>query len=397
MENSLLEFRNTVPLKILVFTVLVLMRFSDLNAQLYGRQGMPLVEGNKVTFRISAPEAKKVVLFSDLFPGINEYGLGGNVDMKHGENGMWEYIGEDVVPEFYFYYYEIDGVRTMDPSNLKVAHNFAEYLNTFIVKGEQSRPYEIAESKKGSLTQQWYPSEVIGAERRLNIYLPYGYTTEKKYPVLYLQHGGGDDEETWVDMGRVSQIMDYLIAAGKAEEMIVVLPNSFDNQLASVNVLDPLSSENPVFSRRGGDPDAFRSGGKYVEDLVKCIIPYVESHYSVKAGRENRAISGLSMGGIYTLYTIEKYPELFSFIGIMGSGYQGNEDIDKGLAPIKEKGYNLFWIGCGKTDIAYDSAVRLMEGLDKNNMGYTYFDSLDGHNWRSWRRDLLSMAQKLFK
>ncbi len=379
------------------FILLILIYiFNNSYGQFYGPSIIsPEIIGNSATFILKAPKAKQVKIYGDFLPGVNEYGLGGNAEMTKNKDGIWEYTTDNLSSEFYFYYYDLDGVKITDPLNFMTIRNYSEYLSSFIIKGEESKYYEVAKEKKGSMSQGWYYSSVFEAERRMNVYLPYGYSSDKKYPALYLQHGGGDDEETWGAMGRVSQIMDNLIAEGKAEPMIVIIPNTLDNQLASQNVMNVIGA--PTIFTIDHNDERFRQGGKYVDDFIQCIIPYAESHYSIKPGRENKAISGLSMGGIYSLYTIEKYPEMFSYIGIMGMGYEENTDADIALKPIKNEGYKLFWIGCGKSDIAYGNAVRLMDGLKRNKMDYTYFDSRDGHNWRSWRRDLVALAQLLFK
>lgn len=383
--------------KIIVCFIAVL-TVLQMQAQEWGAKKIvsPEINGNNVTFRLKADKAQSVKVYGDFLPGVDGFGLGGNVEMKKNSEGIWEYTAKNLPAEFYFYYYEVDGVRVIDPNNLMAVRNYTQFYNTFLVKGEASKDYEVAEKHKGILESVWYDSPEYGAQRHMNVYLPYGYDSSKKYPVLYLQHGGGDDEETWVDMGRVCQIMDNLIDKGEAVPMIVVLPNTMPDELASQNVLPLMTTKKPLFKYAHTDV-GFRTGGDYVNDLMHNIIPYVESHYSVKKDRSARAISGLSMGGIYSLYTIQFFPGMFDYIGIMGMGYEANINADEALAPVKKAGYKLFWIGVGEKDMALDNGKRLMAGLDRNNMLYTYYNSKDGHNWRSWRRDLLQLAPKLFR
>ncbi len=354
----------------------------------------PEVERDAVTFRLNAPQAEEVILYGDFIPGVDMWGLGGSVKMTKNDEGIWKYMACNLASEFYFYYYEVDGVKILDPLNLKVAHNFREYLSTFIIQGEKSKYYEVADKHKGTLSQVWYPSKMAGVERRMNVYLPYGYSEEKEYPVLYLQHGGGDDEENWVDMGRVCQIMDHLIDEGKAEPMVIVMPNSWAGLQASFNIIIPedMSVASPMIT----------SESKYIEDLVYSIIPYTESHFSVKTGKGNRAISGLSLGGSFTMTIIKQHPELFDYIAVMGCGLGSPGNIDnvndeEALGPLKRSGYNLFWLGAGTKDMGYVNAMRLIEGFKKMGMDYVYYNSLDGHNWRSWRKNIIDFVPLLFK
>ncbi len=361
------------------------------------RVDLPVVNGTSVTFSLRAPSAAEVLVSGDFIPGTDGFGLGGELPLEKGPDGTWTLTVNNLAPEFYFYYYLVDGVRTLDPGNIAVVHNFREYLNTFMIPGEDSRLYELAPEKKGTLAQVWYPSSVIGCERRAQVYLPYGYDGSARYPVLYLQHGGGDDEEDWPQMGRACQILDNLIAQGKVVPMIVVMPNSWDNQIASMNIAQPLSDIPTIFSPEARSSDAFRSGGKWVDDLVGCLIPYMDSHFSTIPDRHHRALAGLSMGGLYTLYAAQHHADLFSWWGVLGMGIENPADVDMILDPVKEAGYSLMWIGAGKSDMAYRNAEILMEGMDRKEMPYTYYDPQDGHNWRSWRRDLRELLPLLFR
>lgn len=357
----------------------------------------PVVDGNTVTFKLNAPDAKEVLITGDFIKGKDQFGLGGRELMTKDDKGNWTYTVSGLEPEFYFYYFIVDGVRTLDPFNVMVVHNYQEHVSTFMISGEESRYYEIAPSKKGSLTQAWYHSDVIGCERRVNIYLPYGYDGKTDYDVLYLQHGGGDDEETWVTMGRACQILDNLIAEGKAKPMIVVLPNCWDNQIAAQNIAEPLFPDPTIHRPESRKTDAFRSGGKWVDDLVNCLIPFIDENYCTKKGADHRAIAGLSMGGLYTLYAGQHHPELFHWYGVLGMGIENEMDCEKILTPIKEEGYKLMWLGTGSSDMALKNAKVLMKGLEERSMPYEYYDSQDGHNWRSWRKDLVQFALKLFR
>lgn len=363
----------------------------------------PEIQDNDITIRFLAPNAIKVELSGDFLPEkeVVETPMGRMtrpvpVEMKESEDGIWEYTAENVSPDFYTYTIMVDGIEMLDPNNLKVLRNRRRMSNYLIIPGEKSNLYLEAKEKKGTLSKVWYPSPAFGANRRMYVYKPYGYgKTNKKYPVLYLQHGGGADEDAWSSLGRACQIMDNLIARGEAEPMIVVMPNDSPNQLASPDVLEPLPGRSLM--QQDMESDEFHSGGPYVKSLIEDIIPFIESHHDVIKKKEARAIAGFSMGGIYTLYTTARYPDMFDYIGVFSMGFTPGKDPVAELTPIKDAGYKLFWVGCGETDIAYDNAKRLLKGLDDMNMGYTYFDKVGGHNYDTWRICLKEMAPLLFK
>lgn len=365
------------------------------SAQYPGSKYYPIVEGDDVTFIISAPAASSVKVYGDFLPGVNEYNLGGNVEMVRNSEGEWSYTAKDLAPDFYFYYFEIDGVKVLDPHNLKVVCNYSEFYNSFFISGEESEDLEYRDSAKGSVHTIWYDSPEYGGQRRMNVYLPADYSSEKKYPVLYMLPGGGDDEDTWMDMGRLPQIMDNLIAKKKAKEMLVVMVNSMPNQLSAPHIMNPIPGKKSHFEMMGTPEGA--SGGEFANDLIRNVIPYIESHFSVIPEKKGRAICGVSMGGLYLTNIIQNNPKTFDHIALMGSGIMGKGSGDEVLEPVKKEGYRLFWIGAGQKDMAFSSARNIMEAMDRLSMPYIYFDPQDGHNWRSWRRNLMNLVPELFR
>ena len=356
----------------------------------------PKVEGGDVTFLLKADGASEVKVFGDFLPGVNEYGVGGSVPMTRNSEGVWEYKAEGLSPDFYFYYFSVDGVMTLDPHNLKLVCNYSEWYNSFLIKGEGSANLDYADCGRGTLTTLWYDSPGYGGKRRLNVYLPYGYTPEKEYPVIYMLPGGGDDEDTWVDMGRLPQIMDNMIGKGLAKEMIVVMVNSMPNQFAGPHIMDPIPGKKSHFEMMGSPEGA--SGGAFASDLVDTVIPLIEKCYSVKKDKASRAICGVSMGGVYEMYILSHWPTLFGNIAFMGSGVNGApQAADLSVAPIVKEGYSLMWIGAGKDDIALRSAKGLMDALDRAGSPYVYYDSGGFHNWHSWRLDLQQLLPLLFR
>jgi enterochelin esterase-like enzyme len=362
----------------------------------------PELSADSVTFRFRAPKAIKVELNGDFLPAkatktsFGTFMMPVPVEMKEGKDGVWEYTVHNVAPDFYSYTFTVDAIRMLDPGNLQIVRDGQNVTNILIIPGEKSKLYLEAAEKKGTLSKVWYPSPAFGATRRMYVYTPSGYETSgKKYPVFYLQHGGGGDEDAWTSLGRACQILDNLIAQGKAVPMIVVMPNDSPNQLAAPDVMPPLPAPSPMQQDRTSE--AFHSGGAYVKSLIEDIIPYTESHYRVIKSKEARALAGLSMGGIYTLYTTAHYPSLFDYIGVLSMGFTPDRDPVKELTPVKNAGYKLYWIGCGESDMAYDNTKRLIKGLNDLGMKYTNFDKVGGHTWDTWRVCLKELAPLLFK
>lgn len=362
----------------------------------------PEMNADSITFRFRAPKAIKVELNGDFLPAkpqktnFGTFMVPAPVEMKEGKEGIWEYTVHNLSPDFYSYTFTVDGIRMLDPYNLKMVRDGQNMTNYFIVPGEKSNLYLEAKEKKGTLSKVWYPSPAFGANRRMYVYTPYGYETSgKKYPVFYLQHGGGGDEDAWTSLGRACQILDNLIAQGKAVPMIVVMPNASPNQLAAPDVMEPLQLSSLMQQDRTSD--AFHSGGSYVKGLMEDIIPYVESHYRVIKNKQSRALAGLSMGGIYTLYTTARYPNMFDYIGVLSMGFTPDRDPLKELTPVKNAGYKLYFVGCGESDFAYDNTKRLLKGLGDLEMKYVNFDKVGGHTWDTWRVCLKEIAPLLFK
>lgn len=345
----------------------------------------PDIQGDKVTFRLNANYATQVNLVGAWME--NPYGSG--VPMTKGENGIWEITIDTPAPEIYTYSFIVDGVNVNDPQNYFVQRDGVRYLNMLIVPGERSENYFEAD-QRGTVTFRWYDSQLLGINRRMTVYTPYGYEKNKnvKYPVLYLLHGGGGDEEAWISMGRAAQILDNLIQKGLAKPMIVVMPNGNPGQQAA----KPLGLEEKTFSNT--DP-AFANA--YVKSLVNEIIPFIEKEYRAIPKPEARAISGLSMGGGHTTAATTLFPETFDYICPLSCGIRESDHLDADLQGIKKGGYKLYWIGCGSADGAMRGTEVLDKALTKNGMEHTLYISDGGHEWKNWRLYLNTFAQLLFK
>ena len=343
----------------------------------------PEIQGDSVTFRLSANYATVVNLSGSWMPNP----WGGSIPMQKGADGVWSVKIALPSPEIYTYNFVVDGVSVNDPQNYMVQRDGTRYLNMLMIPGERTENYFPAE-QRGTVSYKWYDSEILGINRRLTVYTPYGYETSKaKYPVLYLLHGGGGDEEAWTSMGRAAQILDNLIEKGLAEPMIVVMPNGNAGQQAACTM--GLSVKE--------FPRTEANANLYVTSLVKEIIPYIEKNYRVIAKPEARAIAGLSMGGGHTISATTLFPGTFDYICPMSCGVSESDHLDADLQGIKKAGYKLYWIGCGTADFAMPGSEVLDEALTRNGMEHTFFTSDGGHEWKNWRLYLNTFARLLFK
>ena len=244
----------------------------------------PEIQGDSVIFRLKADYATVVKLSGSWMPNP----WGDTVDMKRGADFVWSVKLPLPPAEIYTYNFIVDGVTVNDPQNVYVQRDGTRYLPMLTVPGERSENYGEA-TKHGTVSHPWYDSKLLGYSRRLTVYTPYGYEAnpKKKYPVLYLLHGAGGDEEAWISMGRTAQILDNLIEKGLAEPMIVVMPNGNPGQQAARTLGIP---EKPLDWRAPENQNA------YVRSLCEEIVPFIEKNFRAIAKPSSRAIAGLSMG-----------------------------------------------------------------------------------------------------
>ena len=372
-----------------IFAALVMMagalQAQELTNFMFGgpRVVSPDFQGETITFNFRADYATQVKLqgsWMTYYAGI---------DMKRGEGNVWSVTVPTPAPEIYTYSFIVDGVSVNDPQNVMVQRDGNRYLSMLLVDGEFTENYK-ATDKRGTVSNPWYDSKILGINRRLTVYTPYGYeaNTKTKYPVLYLLHGAGGDEEAWSSMGRAAQILDNLIAKGLAKPMIVVMPNGNPNQQAAQTMGLPTSELN------FRDPSMQNA---YVKSLVEEIVPFIEKNYRVVANRTHRAIAGLSMGGGHTIAAANLYPGKFDYICPLSMGAQRTPELDTALQGLKKAGYKLYWLACGNTDFLYENANSLDAALTANGLEHTYFVSEGGHTWANWRYYLNTFAPLLFK
>lgn len=381
-----------IRLRRLFIMLVALVGISPLSAQqnLWQAKGVTspeVLDDGSVVVRLYAPEAKSVVLKCDFVPG-------GSVAMQRTDDGVWEYRSESLASELYCYRFSIDGMADIvDPASSYVVRDVGSLMSYFIVAGERGSLYTPQAVKHGSLSRVWAKMG-DGRERRMVVYTPAGYERGKcKYPVLYLLHGMGGDEEAWVATGRVVEIMDNLIAEGKAEPMIVVMPNGCTKHVAA-----PGYSEEGMFR-----PYMSGSMDGTFEAMFSDIVEWVDAHYRTISKPEKRAIAGLSMGGFHAMQISKLYPEMFDYVGLFSaaifrgeSGVEMYEKLEQRLIRQFEHEPKLYWIAIGSGDFLYDENVEYRALLDKLGCKYTYRESTGGHEWRNWRIYLSEFAQMLF-
>ena len=362
---------------------------------------------NTVTFRYYNPKAVTVQVSGDFLPtqkisfkmGDKEmtYDAPGKADLKE-VNGLWTYTTAPLEGELYSYTLYVDGQKTMDPSNIYQNRDIATWTNLFTLsteKGDKGWYYEVQNVPHGNVSKVWYDSPTLGMQRRMTVYTPAGYekNTKKYYPVLYLLHGSGGDEDAWSDLGRAVQILDNLIAEGKAEPMILVMPNGvYFNQAApgvAVNMFQPTMANSRSQST------------EEVENSFPDIIKYIESNYRVKKDKNNRAVAGLSMGGRQSAALSRKYPAMFGYVGMFSGVVPPEVDEstgkDKTLDAVFAAKPKLYWIACGKTDGVMVNSLLLKEYCESQGYPVSFYESEGGHIWRNWREYLTIFAQKIFK
>ena len=343
-------------------------------------------DNNSVTIRLYAPNAERVTLVGDFVD---------NVAMTRNAEGVWEYTSEPLASELYCYWFNVDGIdHVNDPMNSYVMRDVGSQMNYFIIPGERGDLYAAQDVPHGTMAKVW--AEVSdGRERRMTIYTPADYEEGKgRYPVLYLLHGMGGDEDAWTATGRVAEIMDNLIAAGKAEPMIVVMTNGCTKHVAA-----------PGYSHEGmWRPYMSGSMDGSFETMFPSIVKWVDSHYRTKAKKAYRAIAGLSMGGFHSMQISKEYPTMFDYVGLYSAAiFRGKEGIatyeklEEKLDRQFREGVKLYWIGIGEDDFLYDENVRYRELLNSKGYPYTYRESEGGHIWRNWRIYLSEYSQLLFK
>lgn len=360
----------------------------------------------RATFRMAAPNAQKVELEASFLPPMKvqtpfgEMEQTGRVAMQRDANGVWSYTSDPLESEMHTYCFYVDGIRMLDPNNVYQLRDIATYTSYLLVDGECSN-YLVHNVKHGTLAKVWYPAPKLGMEqRRMTVYTPAGYEDNptRRYPVLYLLHGAGGDENAWSELGRAQHILDNLIAQGKAEPMIVVMPNGNGAQKAV-----PGEYENSMYKPSFMNPRTMEGS---IEVAFPDLVNWIDSHYRTLADKQHRAIAGLSMGGFHSLYISANNPQMFGYVGLFsaavsrqGQGENGfiYQDLDRKLAEQFSPAPYLYYIAIGRTDFLYKDNVDFRQRLDAKGYKYKYVETDGGHIWKNWRIYLHQFVPQLFK
>lgn len=403
-----------------------------------------------VTFTLKAPQAKEVEVVGSFLPKKNEiktpagtFGKDGSVKMtKKGDT--WSYTSTVLPSELYTYNFVVDGMQITDPTNINMLRDVDVYNSYFIIEGKPGDRYLTHDVPHGTLSRVWYPSTLSDMKRRrMTIYTPPGYEdapATKRYPVLYLLHGSGGDETAWAANGRAAQILDNLIAEGTVEPMLVVMPNGLADY-------DAAPGEGVDETLKPSAMNVESMVGTVERVFVNDIVQYVDAHYHTVKAQDSRAIAGLSLGGLHTMFISMNNPGTFGYVGLFSaqttnmmsdrrisrlkrlSGrlqkavdklpmlketkLQGHidaltehttngdidiySDMDAKLSKQFASGLRLYYIAVGTDDFVKKLNDDYRKRLDKAGHKYLYNETDGGHSWENWRKYLIDFLPRLFK
>ncbi len=373
-----------------------------------GPQAPPIVSpevsaDRHITFRINAPNAQNVRVTGGDIPNNGQ----GAVATK-GANGVWEATVGPLEPGAYRYNFNVDGISVVDPRNAAISESLSNVSSLVVVPGSDN--FDTKDVPHGAVASVTYYSTALKKFRRMHVYTPPGYENGKdKYPVFYLLHGAGDNDDAWTSVGRAGFIFDNLIAAKKAKPMIVIMPAGH--------------TQNSMGGRGAGAaavPGAPAPPDEFTQDFLTDLMPYAESHYRIITDRAHRAIAGLSMGGSQTLNIAIPHLDKFSYIGVFSSGLLGSfgggrggaapaPDLSAGPTPWEtqhlaeldnaawKKGLKLVWFSTGKDDTLITTSRATVEVLNKHGFNASFRDSPGAHTWLNWRNYLVEFTPQLFQ
>jgi len=342
-------------------------------------QSVRIAADRKVTLSIYAPKAGEVIVTGDFQQTY------GPIQLNKDDIGIWSTVVGPLAPDLYSYDFSVDGLKMIDPKNARLKEGVNGYSNLFEVPGEDAAYQAINDVPHGRLEEVWFKAKSIGKVSRAHVYLPPGYENmSERLPVLYLQHGGGDNDASWSTAGRANFILDNLLAEGKMKPMLVVMPYGNPGGGFYTNV--------------SGDADP------YYKYFFEDLLPYVEANYKVKNAPEFRAYAGLSMGGLQALNMAFFYADSFAYILPLSTGFFPNQltDVEKLCADesIQKKinQLKLFRIEMGgEKDIAYQNGLNTKALFDKYGIHYETDSYPAGHTFITWRHNLKDFAPMLFQ
>lgn len=374
--------------------------FEPASTNVWGAAYPRVSADGKAEFRVKAPDALKVQV---------NFWSSAKLDMVKGPDGTWTATSAPLVPGFHYYTLLIDGAEVSDPGS----HSFfggGKDASAVEIPEPGSTYYLPQDVPHGVVREIWYFSKITGTWRHALVYTPPTYDTQPrvKYPVLYLQHGGGEDETGWIKQGNANFILDNLIAAGNTKPMIVVMAYGYARRAGHADA--------DLAGKPFASPEAMKAmqemAAAFEDDLTQVLIPYIDSNFRTIADRDHRAMAGLSMGGMQTFQVTFDHLDLFSYIGgFSGAAGQlvlGNRSLDPktdlngALAdPVAfAKRVHLLWLGVGTEEPAMMHAgiERLHASLDEAKIKHVFYESPGtSHEWQTWRRDLKDFAPRLFR
>jgi enterochelin esterase family protein len=382
--DEVIEMKKLIPFVMLFFLCSVSSAQSTQSAT--GRR-MPIISpevhpDHSVTFRFRDPNAKTVMLSREGTKAI---------PMERDESGIWTVTTEPLDPDLYGYSFQADGVSLLDPGNSLIKPNLLGMNSMVHIAGPASLPWEINDVPHGEVRHHFYHSAIIGDDRDYYVYTPPGYdaNASQQYPVFYLFHGYSDDASGWTAVGRANFILDNLIAAGKAQPMLLVMPLGYGAP--------------EIVARNGGslrDPKLREKNYTLFRNaLFNEVMPQVEKQYRVKADRESRAVAGLSMGGAESLFIGLNAVDRFAWIGSFSAG-GASSDYQATFPNLDEKlndQLKLLWIACGTEDGLMAGNRKFREWLKSKGVRVTEIETPGMHTWMVWRRNLAAFAPLLFR
>ncbi len=327
-------------------------------------------DDGKVTFRIKAPNAKNVSLT----------GEAGKHGLTRGDDGIWSITVDSVAPGLYGYSFNVDGVSMVDPGNMNLKPGRSPKTSILYIPGDAS--YDFKDVPHGTVHYHGYHSKLINKVREMHIYTPPGYETSKQdYPLLVLQHGHSDSFASWIAYGKAHWILDNLIASGKAKPMIVLMADGHPIPESYGNGRDPANTE------------------ELRRDLMEAALPMVEKLYRVKPGRENRAIVGLSMGGLHSLTIGLNELDDFAWVGAFSAAVPEQDAVKTALANSAKTNeqLNLLWIACGKEDFLLGENKEFIAALKDSGIEHEFMVTEGKHSWPVWRGYLADFLPKIFR
>lgn len=349
-----------------------------------------------ITFRVQAADGRKVQLLLEL--GRSVY------DMVKGEGGYWEVTTKPLLPGFHYYAISVDGFVSNDPGS-RVFFAAGKEVSGLEVPAPESDFFAVQDVPHGTVRTEWYRSKMTGETRRVFVYTPPGYDqSDQRYPVLYLQHGFGEDEAGWSDQGHENFILDNLIAAHIAKPMIVVNANGMAD--VELNPPPPVPAHNDT----NGPPPSTSVARFFMEQryplfdrmLISELIPYIDKNFRTIADREHRALAGLSMGGAQALQVGLNHLDQFAYLGAFSPAIEITnlgKDFNASLAnsgKVNEQ-LRLLWIGIGHDDFLYAPVKDSHDVLEQAGIKHVWIESSGAHVWTVWRKYLADFAPRLFQ